>query len=58
MITMVVECSIIAYATTAEGEHFSMGTVCNMFFYMVVFFTAPPLAIYFFARMKLLDGTT
>jgi hypothetical protein len=25
---------------------------------MVVFFTAPPLAIYFFARMKLLDGST
>ena len=72
MITLVVECSIIgllnkhinAYfaddydANGLLNENFSMLTVCNLFFFLSVFFFLPPLAIYFFARLKLLDSST
>lgn len=72
MITLVVECSIIgllnmyinAYLSesyTADqmlDVSFSIGTIFNLFFYMLIFFATPPLAIYFFARLKLLDGST
>ena len=30
----------------------------NLFTFFLVFFTLPPLAIYIFARIKLLDGST
>ena len=72
MITLVVECSIIgllnkhinAYlaedydANSLLNVHFSMLTVCNLFTYFSVFFFLPPLAVYFFARLKLLDSST
>lgn len=72
MITLVVECSIIgllnrhidAYmaadydANNLLNVHFSMLTVTNLFFFLSVFFFLPPLAVYFFARLKLLDSTT
>ena len=35
-----------------------MGTITNLFIFLAVFFTLPPLAIYLFARLKLLDGST
>ena len=37
---------------------FSAGTISNCFIFMCVFFMLPPLAIYTFARLKLLDGST
>lgn len=72
MCTLVVECSIVgllnryvnAYfagdydANNFLNVHFSVLTICNLFAFFGVFFTVPPLAIYFFARLKLLDGTT
>ena len=72
MITLVVECSIIgllnmyinAYVAdnyTADkmlDVSYSIGNILNLFFYMLIFFVTPPLAIYFFARVKLLDGST
>ena len=72
MITLVVECSIIgllnryiaAYwagdydANNFLNVHFSAGTISNLFMFLLVFFTLPPLAIYFFARLKLLDAST
>ena len=72
MITLVVECSIIgllnkhinAYlaadydANNLLNVHFSMLTVCNLFTYFSIFFFLPPLAVYFFARLKLLDSST
>ena len=72
MITLVVECSIIgllnryisAYwagnydANNFLDVHFSAGTISNLFMFLLVFFTMPPLAIYFFARLKLLDAST
>ena len=72
MITLVVECSIIgllnryvsAYfagdydANNFLNVQFSMGTITNLFIFLAVFFTLPPLAIYLFARLKLLDGST
>ena len=72
MITLVVECSIIGLlnkhinafladdydANNLLNVHFSMLTVCNLFTYFCVFFFLPPLAVYFFARLKLLDSST
>ena len=72
MITLVVECSIIgllnryvsAYlagdydANNFLNVQYSMGTITNLFFFLTIFFTLPPLAIYLFARLKLLDGST
>ena len=72
MVTLVVECSIIGLLNMyinawlsgnytvekALNVNFSIGTIFNLFFYMLIFFVGPPLSIYFFARLKLLDGTT
>jgi len=72
MITLVVECSIIGYLNMYvnayfEGDYndanllnvnFSMLTICNLFSFVLIFFVTPPLAIYTFARLKLLDGST
>lgn len=72
MSTLVVECSIIgllnkyvnAYfdgdydANNFLNVHFSVLTICNLLIFLAIFFTVPPLAIYFFARLKLLDSTT
>ena len=72
MITLVVECSIIgllnryitAYmvndydANNFLNVHFSMLTICNLLIFLSVFFFLPPFAIYMFARIKLLDGST
>ena len=72
MITLVVECSIIgllnryitAYSTSDYDTddflnvHFSMLTICNLLIFLSIFFFLPPFAIYMFARIKLLDGST
>lgn len=67
MITLVVECSIIGYfnrsiADWANGldvvEAYAFSHVSNLFFFLFIFFTAAPLAVFLFARLKLLDGTT
>ena len=72
MITLVVECSIIgllnryiaAYlnndydANDLLNVQFSVTIITSLFFFMLVFFSLPPLAIYFFARLKLLDSST
>ena len=39
-------------------EAFSMVSIWNLFFFMSVFFTIAPLIVFFFARVKLLDGQT
>jgi len=72
MITLVVECSIIGYLNRYinayfEGNYdannllnvqFSVLTISNLSIFLGIFFMLPPLAIYFFARLKLLDGST
>ena len=72
MITLVVECSIIgllnryisAYMTSDYDAnnflnvHFSFVTICNLMIFLSIFFFLPPFAIYMFARIKLLDGST
>ena len=72
MITLVVECSIIGLlnkyvnawfeddydANNFLNVQFSSATITNLFLFLIVFFTMPPLAIYFFARVKLMDGST
>ena len=72
MCTLVVECSIIgllnsyvnAYfagdydANDLLNVHFSVQTIFNLFIFFGIFFSVPPLAVYIFARLKLLDGTT
>ena len=72
MCTLVVECSIIgllnsyvnAYfagdydANELLNVHFSVQTIFNLFIFLGIFFSVPPLAVYIFARLKLLDGTT
>ena len=72
MLTLVVECSIVgllnryvnAYfagdydANNFLNVQFSTTTICNLLIYLSIFFTLPPLAIYMFARLKLLDGST
>ena len=72
MVTLVVECSIIgllnryinAYlagdydANNFLNVQFSVSTVSNFTIFLSIFFILPPLAIYFFARLKLLDGST
>ena len=68
MITLVVECSIVGYinhnltswaaGTLDTTEVFAVSHVTSLFFFMLIFFTAAPLAIFLFARLKLLDGTT
>ena len=35
-----------------------MSSVTNLFIFMAFFFTVAPAAVYFFARVKLLDGET
>jgi len=67
MITLVVECSIIGYFNQAisswasgidQAEVYVIGHVSSIFFFMLFFFLAAPLAVFLFARLKLLDGTT
>ena len=67
MITLVVECSIVGYlnrhiTSWASGldttEVFAVSHVTSLFFFMLIFFTAAPMGVYLFARLKLLDGTT
>ena len=38
--------------------HFSMLTICNLLIFLSIIFFVPPFAIYMFARIKLLDGST
>lgn len=71
MVTLVVECSIVGYFNQSVTnyykvrEHeedlvddavFSMASLSNLFAFMALFFTASPLFVYLFARLKLLDG--
>jgi len=70
MITLIVECSIVGTLNQYIGAYlsedandlvnvqFSVSMISSLFFFMLVFFALPPLAIYFFARLKLLDSTT
>ena len=68
MITLVVECSIVGYFNQSISAYFSpkvddveiyvIGHISSTFFFMLIFFLAAPLAIYLFARVKLLDGGT
>jgi len=72
MVTLIVECSIIgllnqyisAYfandydANDFLNVKFSATTITTLSFFLIAFFTMPPLAIYFFARIKLLDSST
>ena len=68
MITLVVEVAIIGYinhnltswaaGTLDSAEVFAASKVSNLFFFMLFFFTAAPLGVYLFARLKLLDGNT
>lgn len=72
MTTLVVECSIIgllnryisAYlnddydANDLLNVKFSVTIISSLFIFMLIFFVIPPLAIYFFARIKLLDSST
>ena len=68
MVTLVVEVAIIGYinhnltswaaGTLDSTEVFAASRVSNLFFFMLFFFTAAPLGVYLFARLKLLDGNT
>ena len=67
MITLVVECSIVGYLNHSitswstgvdTAEVFAVSHVSRLFIFLLIFFTAAPMAVYLFARLKLLDGTT
>ena len=67
MITLIVECAIIGYINHSisawyEGieaaELYTISHVSSLFIFLIIFFTAAPLAVYLFARIKLLDGNT
>jgi len=72
MVTLVVECSIVGYFNQSVTNYYkvhehdnesiddavSMGSLSNLFAFMALFFTASPLFVYLFARLKLLDGET
>lgn len=72
MTTLVVECSIVGLlnkyinawwagdydANNFLNVQFSALTISHLITFFAIFFTLPPLMIYCFARVKLLDGTT
>ena len=67
LVTLVVETSIIGFfnahisafmANEALGGTFSVSRITSLFSFLLFFFTMPPLAVYLFARLKLLDDST